>query len=161
MKLGIFLTHKVIPCTFLSLLKVALGKQGIYLLLRISITRNLSLKNSKFPLFFCILYQFSSVYMDILPVKPIFFWKLGLCTARLKQTKGWIFTSVLSIIFTHIWPQNMLLSLNTVLSNVIFKSLQSKSLNHVIKVLILKTSERSKISRVKMFQTLQCPKLRS
>ena len=58
MELGIFLTHKVIPCTFPSLLKVALGKQGIYLLLRIGITRNLSLKNNKFPLFFGILCQF-------------------------------------------------------------------------------------------------------
>ena len=160
MKLGIFLTHKVIPCTFLSLLKIALGKQGIYLLLRISITRNLSLKNSKFPLFFCILCQFSSVYMDILPVKPIFFWKLGLCTTRLKQTKGWIFTSVLSIIFTHIWPQNMLLSLNTIISKLIFESFQNKSLNHVIKVLILNTCERYKVSRKKMFQKLQFPKLR-
>ena len=51
MELGIFPTHKVIPCTFPSLLKVALGKQGIYLLLRIVITRNLSLKHSKFPCF--------------------------------------------------------------------------------------------------------------
>ena len=125
MELGIFLTHKVILCTFPSLLKVALGKQGIYLLLRIGITRNFSLKNSKFPLFFGILCQFSSVYIDILLVKPIFFWKLGLCTTMLKWTKGWFVTSVLSIIFTHIWPQNMLLSLNTVLSKVIFESFQN------------------------------------
>ena len=73
MELGNFLTHKVIPCTFPSLLKVALGNQGIYLLVRTGITRNLSLKDSKFPLFFGILCQFSSVYMDILLVKPIFF----------------------------------------------------------------------------------------
>ena len=59
MEFGIFLTHEVIACTFPSLLKVALGKQGIYLLLRIDITRNLSLKNSKFPLFFGILCQLS------------------------------------------------------------------------------------------------------
>ena len=71
MEIGVFLTHKVVPGTFPSLLKVALGKQSIYLLLRIGITRNLSLKNSKFPLFFGILCQFSSVYMDILLVKPL------------------------------------------------------------------------------------------
>ena len=84
MQLGIFLIHKAIPGTFPSLPKVALGKQGIYLLLSIGVTRNLSQKNTNFPLFFGILGQFSSLYMDILLVKPIFFRKLGLCTTRLK-----------------------------------------------------------------------------
>ena len=84
MQLGIFPTHKVISGTFPSLLKVALGKQGMYFLLSIGVTGNLSQKNSNFPLFFGILYQFSSLYMDILLVKPIFFRKLGLCTTRLK-----------------------------------------------------------------------------
>ena len=73
MELRIFVTYKVIPCTFPSLRKVALGKQGIYLLLRIGITRNFTLKNSTFTLFFGIPCQFSSAYMDILMVKPIFF----------------------------------------------------------------------------------------
>ena len=62
MELGIFLAHKVIACTFPSLLKVALGKQGIFLLLRRDITRNLSLKNSKFPLFFNSLPIFISLH---------------------------------------------------------------------------------------------------
>ena len=56
-----FLTHKVTSIKFSSLLKVALGKQGIYLLLSIGMTRNLSPKNSEFPLFFGILCQTSSV----------------------------------------------------------------------------------------------------
>ena len=60
MQLSIFLTHKVIPGTFPSLRKVALGRQAIYLLLNIVITRNLSPQNRKFPLSFDILCQFSS-----------------------------------------------------------------------------------------------------
>ena len=52
MQLIIFQTHNVIPGTFPSLLKVALGKQGIYFQLSIGITRNLSPKNSKYSPFF-------------------------------------------------------------------------------------------------------------
>ena len=75
----------------------------------------MSPKTANIPSFFGILCQFSSVYIDILLVKPIFFWKLGLCTTKLKQTYGWIVNCMLSIIFTHIWSQNMLCSLNTVI----------------------------------------------
>ena len=46
MQLRIFLTHKVIPGTF-PLLKIALGKQGTYMLLSVGITKTFSLKNSK------------------------------------------------------------------------------------------------------------------
>ena len=156
MELGIFLTHKVIPCTFPSLLKVALGKQGIHLLLYIGIIRNFSLKNSK-ALFWYSLPIFISLHGYFAGKTYIF----CLCTRRLNQTHGSIVTSMLSIVFTHIWPQNVLLSLNTVLSKVIFESFQNKSLNHLIKVLLLKTCERTKVSRLKMFQKFQCPKLRS
>lgn len=117
LQLGIFLTHEVVPGTFPSSLKTALGKQSIYLQVyrvRICITRNLFQKNRKFPLFFCNVCQFSVVYMDILLVKALFFWKLGLCT-RLKQTG---LNCQLSL--THIWPQNMLCSFNTV---IFFKTL--------------------------------------
>ena len=51
MELSIFLTHKVIPCTFPSLIKAVLGKQGMYLLLSIGIIRNLSQKTARFPYF--------------------------------------------------------------------------------------------------------------
>ena len=70
MEFGIFLTHKVIACTFPSLLKVALGKQDIYLLLRIGITRNFSPKKQQVSPIFGILCQFPSAYIDILLVKP-------------------------------------------------------------------------------------------
>ena len=54
--------------TFPSLIQVALGKLGTYLLLIIGITRNVSPKTASFG----IICQFSSVYMNILLVKPIF-----------------------------------------------------------------------------------------
>ena len=82
----VFLNHKAIPGTFPSWLKAALGKQGIYLLLSVGITRNLSQKHQQISPIFFILSQFSSVYMDISLVKPIFLWKHGLCTTMLKQT---------------------------------------------------------------------------
>ena len=86
----------------------------IYLFLNIGKTRNLSLKKQQISLVFCILCELASVSTDTLLVKLIVFRKLGLCTTRLKQTWGWIVTYVSSIIFTHIWLQNMLRSLNTV-----------------------------------------------
>ena len=49
MQLSIFLAHKVIYGTFPSLLKIALVKQDIYLLLSIGITRNLSRKKQQIP----------------------------------------------------------------------------------------------------------------
>ena len=65
MQLRIFLTHKVIPATFPSLLKVALGKRGIYLLLSICITRNLSPQKE----------QISPIFWHSLPSKTCIFLK--------------------------------------------------------------------------------------
>ena len=65
MQLSIFLTHKVIPATFPSLLKVALGKRGIYLLLSICRTRNLSPQKE----------QISPIFWHSLPSKTNIFLK--------------------------------------------------------------------------------------
>ena len=112
--LSIFITRKVIPGTFPSLLKTALDKQGIYLLLSVGIIRNLSPKKQQISPIFGILCQFSSVCMDMLLVKPAFFWKLGLCSTRLKQTDWNVIYVLSTTIFAYIWPKNMLRSLNTV-----------------------------------------------
>ena len=58
MQPGIFVTHKVVSGTFPSLIKVALGKHGIYLLLRIGITRDLFPKKN-FLTFFGNFHQFT------------------------------------------------------------------------------------------------------
>ena len=126
MELGIFLTHKVIACTFPSLLKVALSKHGIYLLLHISITINLSLKKQQIsPIFWYSLPIFISLH-GYFAGKTYIFLKAWPVYKKVKANIGLNCHCVLSIIFTHIWSQNMFLSLNTVLSKVIFESFQNK-----------------------------------
>ena len=104
--------------TFPLLLKVALGKQGISLPLIMGITRNLSPKNSKFPLFFGILCQFSSGCMDTLLVKLIFFLKAWPVYNKVKANTGFVLVQthlcIVNNFYTYL-ATDTLHSLNTVL----------------------------------------------
>ena len=116
----VFLNHKAIPGTFPSWLKAALGKQGIYLLLSVGITRNLSQKHQQIsPIFFHSFPVFISLY-GYFARKTYIFMKAWPMYYNVKANIGWIVTCVLPIIFRHIWPQNMRPILNTVIYYIIF-----------------------------------------
>ena len=117
-QLIIFLTHKVIPGTFPSLLKVALGKQEIYLRLTIDKKKKFVPKKQQiFPIFWHSLPIFISLHRYFAG-KTYIFLKAWPMYNKVKTNIGLIVNCVLSIIFTHIWPQNMLRSSNTVLDDM-------------------------------------------